>query len=101
MTATTVASFAQVWAKALARDRQTQGRESLPTALIPGPFSPPFFRVLRSNYGVNAMILLFNFLVLGTIYEMSRASGSLYLVSMPDETARQVLGTFYAWKNGT
>jgi hypothetical protein len=36
----------------------------------------------------------------GTIYELTTASGSLYLVSMPDERARQVLGTFYAWKNG-
>jgi hypothetical protein len=36
----------------------------------------------------------------GTIYERTTASSSLYLVSMPDERARQVLGTFYAWKNG-
>jgi hypothetical protein len=36
----------------------------------------------------------------GTIYERTTASDSLYLVSMPDERARQILGTFYAWKNG-
>jgi hypothetical protein len=36
----------------------------------------------------------------GTIYVMVTASGSSYRVVMDDDHARQVLRTFYAWKNG-
>jgi hypothetical protein len=36
----------------------------------------------------------------GTLYALTTASGSSYLVSLSDERARQVLRTFFAWKNG-
>jgi hypothetical protein len=34
----------------------------------------------------------------GTLYEMTTKSGTLYLVAMTDDVAKQVLGTFYDWK---
>jgi hypothetical protein len=34
-----------------------------------------------------------------TVYRMRTRSGSLYLVFMGDATARQVLSTFYRWRN--
>jgi hypothetical protein len=37
----------------------------------------------------------------GTLYQMTTASGSSYLVDMGDDHAKQVVRTFYAWKNGT
>jgi hypothetical protein len=36
----------------------------------------------------------------GTIYKMTTASGSAYLVSMCDDTAKRVLSVFYVWKAG-
>ncbi len=36
----------------------------------------------------------------GISYKMTSASGSTYLVSMCDDTAKQVLGAFYWWRNG-
>lgn len=34
----------------------------------------------------------------GILYEMATVSGSQYLVSMDDATAKQMLATYYAWK---
>jgi hypothetical protein len=36
----------------------------------------------------------------GTLFEMTTAGGGSYLVSLSDDRARQVLTTFFAWKNG-
>jgi hypothetical protein len=35
-----------------------------------------------------------------TLYAMTTESDSLYLVAMTDDTAKQVLRTFYDWQNG-
>jgi hypothetical protein len=35
----------------------------------------------------------------GAVYQMTTASGSKFLVSMCDDTAKRVLSTYYAWKN--
>jgi hypothetical protein len=35
----------------------------------------------------------------GTLYAMTTASGGSYLVALSEEHARQVLRTFFAWKN--
>jgi hypothetical protein len=37
----------------------------------------------------------------GTLYEMKTSSGSSYVVVMDDDHAKQVLRTFYGWRNGT